>query len=95
MLNFIKNTALKSCWEAGVPRIPHYHFIFITIGKLRKNNPTALPITKPFTCSQTQSQTQAHNILVSEPSSEMTEQRMECLEKEMGSMEERLRKQME
>jgi hypothetical protein len=69
-----------------------YPFSTFTIGRPKKADPMALPLTKPITRSQTQSQTQARNILVSEPSCEMTEPRIERLEKEMGSMDERLKK---
>jgi hypothetical protein len=39
----------------------------------------SLPVSRP----KTRSQTQAHNILVSEPGFDMVDQRLECLEKEM------------
>jgi len=51
-----------------------------------------------MTKHQTRSQTQAHNNLVSEPIQDMTEQRLERIEKELGalsSMEERILKRME
>jgi hypothetical protein len=67
----------------------------LTIGELRKTDPAALPLTKPITHSQTQ----AHNILVSEPHFDMADdQRFDCIEesKVLGSvLEERLTKRME
>jgi hypothetical protein len=51
-----------------------------------------------MTKHQTRSHTQAHNNLVSEPIQDMTEQRLEHIEKELGalsSMEERILKRME
>jgi hypothetical protein len=67
----------------------------LTIGKLRKTDPVALPLTKPIT----RSQTQAHNILVSEPGFDMADQRFDRIEKELKELgpilKERITKRME
>jgi hypothetical protein len=68
-----------------------HHLSPFTIGKLRKSHPAALPIHKPIT----RSQTQAHINLVSELGSEEMEQRIERVEKELGSMDNQMQKEME
>lgn len=82
----------------GRPRVPRIPYLSVTIGRLRKLDPAALPVTKPIT----RSQSLARNNLVSEPSSDMADQRLERLEKELNSlsagqqlMEERITKRME
>jgi pantoate kinase len=62
-----------------------------TIGKHRKFVLAALPIIKPVT----RLQTRAYNNLVSEPSLDEMEQRIERMEKELGAMDERIQKDME
>jgi hypothetical protein len=63
-------------------------FYSATIGKLRKEDPAALPLHKPLT----RSQTQARNNLVSEPSIDMAEKDLKALEERIA---ERITNQME
>jgi hypothetical protein len=82
----------------GRPRVPQItlpcYSILFTIGKLRKADPASLSIQ----CLKTRSQTPACNNLVSEPSFAMSDQRLEQLEKEVGSLntgQEKMMKQMD
>jgi hypothetical protein len=65
---------LRVDWEAGVP-------LFI-IGKLRKLDLATYHFFKP----DIRSQTQAGNNLLLQPGFDMTDHRLEHLEKEMGSL---------
>jgi len=63
------------------------------IGKPRRSDPAAFPVQQP----NTRSKSRARNILVSEPGSDMADQRLEHLEKDVSSLstgQQDIRKQM-